>query len=90
MIQKYQWKRDLTLKQLKKKSATKRRFTLLTEKRKEYFAGRLKYSNEGEYHKYQLDLALKAKEVALDSIVMSEPVLCTSLAHQIERAADTS
>ena len=90
IIQKYQRKRDLTLKQQKKKSATKRRFTLLTEKRKEYFAERLKYSNEGEYHKNQLDLALKAKEVALDSIDMSGPVPSTSLAHQIERAADTS
>ena len=43
IIQKYQRKRDLTLKQQKKKSATKRRFTLLTEKRKEYFAEILKW-----------------------------------------------
>lgn len=90
IIQKYQRKRDLTLTNQKKTSAAKRRQSLLVERRKEYFAERLKYSNEGEYHKYQLDLALKAKEAALDSIDVSEPMPSTSLADQIERAASTS
>ena len=90
IIQKYQEKRDLTLINQKKTSAAKRRQSLLAERRKEYFTERLKYSNEGEYHKYQLDLAQKAKEAALDSIDVSEPQPSTSLANQIEKAAGTS
>ena len=90
IIQKYQRKRDLTLINQKKTSAAKRRQSLLAERRKEYFTERLKYSNEGEYHKYQLDLAQKAKEAALDSIDVSEPLPSTSLANQIEKAAGTS
>ena len=90
IIQKYQRKRDLTLTNQKKTSATKRRQSLLAERRREYFTERLKYTNEGEYHKYQLDLALKAKEAALDSIDVSEPLSSTSLVNQIERAAGTS
>lgn len=74
IIQIYKMKRVLTRKAQLKISAAEGRYSLGAERKKEYFAECLKYSNEVEYHKYQLHVEPKTKEAALDSIDLSEPV----------------
>ena len=79
VIDRYQKKRDLTLIGQKKPSYQTRRHALIAEHRQRYFKERLKTTNEGEYHKYQLDVAQQSKASILRAIE-EEPVPSTSTA----------
>ena len=70
---------DLTLHGQKKPSYQTRRHALIEEHRNTYFKERLKTTNEGEYHKYQLDVAQASKATALGAID-GEPVASLSTA----------
>ena len=78
VIQKYQHKRDLTVKSQQKKGAQKRKHVHIAQKTLEYFEERKKITNESDYMKYQLDTAQSAGTSALDELITSEPEPSTS------------
>ena len=79
VIDRYQKKRDLTLIGQKKPSYQTNRHALIAEHRERYFKERLKTTNEGEYHKYQLDVAQQSKASILRALE-EEPIPSTSIA----------
>ena len=79
VIDRYQKKRDLTLIGQKKPSYQTSRHALIAEHREHYFKERLKTTNEGEYHKYQLDVAQQSKASILRALE-EEPIPSTSIA----------
>ena len=72
VLRKYQHKRELTVRSQLRRDSIKRKHALIAEKTTEHFAYRKQLINEGDYHKYQLDVAQEASGAALDALLSSQ------------------
>ena len=86
VFSKYQRKRDITASNQKTAEAKRRRHQLTAVHTVEHFQQQKKVTNEGEYHKFQLDTAQQASSSALDALVSSEPSTSDAYINQIENA----
>ncbi len=85
IIRKYQRKRELTYASQTKSKYANRKRALASEHRNEYFIERLKSTNVGAYHKYQLDSSNEVVDSAMDTVHASKEGL-TSCGSHVSRA----
>ena len=86
VIDQYQAKRERTLSAQRKASYQARKLQLIAQHREEYFKQRLKTTNEGEYHKFQLDIAHHSKAAPLDVSLSSPSTSVSSCEGQLKAA----
>lgn len=89
LIRSYQRKRDLQAKYEKTRKAIKRKHAHIAQKSREYFEERTKETNEGDYHKFQLDNARAANTAAINAVLNAEPGTSTDYNKKLQQAQCT-